>query len=115
MACSILERDVSPSPDPYRLHLEDVVATAGLRREMKRWFNFEFGYGHQNTEVSQDGPEEAQRFSWGSRTENRLYFIAEFVAKGFRARFTETIELDNEGYAAVSDHDKGSIQLQAVF
>ena len=81
----------------------------------KPWLTGEFGYGHQRTTVRQDGPDSEQRFTWGTRSENRLYLIAELQTLGLRARFIETIELDDEGYDAVSDHDKGFIQIQADF
>jgi hypothetical protein len=110
------ERDAEgPAPVPYRLEVDDVVATVGTRRGILSWLTGELGYGHQKTTIRQDGPDSEQRFTWGTRTENRLYLIAELQTLGLRARFIETIELDNEGYDAISDHDKGFIQIQADF
>jgi hypothetical protein len=109
------ERDAAPALDAYRLELDDVVATAGVRRSITPALNAELGYGHQETNVAQSGPEDEQRFSWGTRSENRLYLIAELRAAGLGFRFIETIELDDEGYDAVSDHDKGFLQIQASF
>jgi hypothetical protein len=110
-----VERDAAPAPDAYRLELDDIVATAGVRRRVTSALTAEFGYGYQATDVAQSGPESLQRFSWGTRTENRLYLIAELRAAGLAFRFIETIELDDEGYDAVSDHDKGFLQIQAGF
>jgi hypothetical protein len=107
--------DAGTAPVAYRLDVDDVVATVGTRRRLLPWLTGEFGYGRQETTIRQDGPSAEQRFTWGSRTENRLYLVAEFETLGLRARFIETIELDDEGYDAFSDHDKGFIQLQADF
>ena len=107
--------DAGLAPVPYRLEMDDVVATVGTRRGILSWLTGELGYGHQRTTVRQDGPDSEQRFTWGTRSENRLYLIAELQTLGLRARFIETIELDDEGYDAVSDHDKGFIQIQADF
>lgn len=110
------ERDVAgTAPVPYRLDLDDIVTTVGTRRGILPWLTGELGYGHQRTKIRQDGPKAEQRFTWGTRSENRLYLIAEMEKAGIRARFIETIELDDEGYDAFSDHDKGFIQLQADF
>lgn len=110
------EKDVADTAAvPYRLIVDDVVTTVGTRREITRWLTGEFGYGHQETKIHQVGPKDEHRFTWGTRSENRLYLIAELATAGLRARFIETIELDNEGYKAFGDHDKGFVQLMADF
>lgn len=99
----------------YELGIDDLVATVGLRRKMTSWLTLEGGYGHQQTDVSQEASRQQRRFTWGTRTENRLYVVVELATPGLRCRLIETIELDDEGYDAISDHDKGFVQFQAVF
>lgn len=110
-----VERDAAGAADPYRLEMSGIAATAGVRGPLTSWLNLELGYGRQDTGVEQGGPHERWRFTHGTRVENRLYVILEVDLPGFRVRAIETIELDDEGYSAVRDHDKGFIQMQAVF
>lgn len=54
-------------------------------------------------------------FSFGSRTESRAYVAIMMRFGGVRLQIVEGIELDPEPYDVWALHDKGFVQLQAVF
>jgi hypothetical protein len=49
------------------------------------------------------------------RGENRLFVAVEILLGNTRLRLIESFELDDEDYRVVGIHDKGFVQLQAVF
>lgn len=96
------------TPEPYRFDVSEVCGTVGASRWFRTWLRGEFGYARQDTKVEHEG---AFRPTHGTRSEDRLYLVAELVVSRFRARLHESIELNDEGYSG-RFFDKGLVQIQ---
>jgi hypothetical protein len=74
---------------------------------------FRLGALHDRISVQNSGV--TAPFSFGSRTESRAYLGVMMRFGGVSLQIVEGIELDREPYDVWAVHDKGFVQLQAVF
>ena len=102
-----------PPVDPPRFEGVDRVLQLETLWTQSERFTFRLGALHDRISVQHSGITEP--FSFGSRTESRAYFGVMARFRGIRVQIIEGIELDHEPYEVWAVHDKGFVQLQAVF
>lgn len=76
---------------------------------------FTFRLGALHDRISVQNSAITAPFSFGSRSESRAYVGMMAHFRGIRVQIIEGIELDHEPYEVWAVHDKGFVQLQAVF
>jgi hypothetical protein len=104
----------APPIDPPRFVAVDRAFQLETMWTPSTWLGLRFGALHDRITMQQSAISTSV-YSWGTRTEKRLYLGVILKAGRVSLQGIEGIELDHEPYEVVGVHDKGFLQLQATF
>jgi hypothetical protein len=103
-----------PPLGPAAFRALDRGVAGEVAGELRAGWRLRAGLMHDRVGVARRG--DPPGFTWGTRTESRAYLGLEARFGRVRVQGIEGIELDNpETYEVTFHHDKGFLQLQAVF
>jgi len=105
--------DWRPPPSIANMRALDRGVALEFAGDVRENWRLRVGAMHDRVGLAEQG--EMPAFTWGTRTESRAYVGLEARFGRIRVQGIEGIELDQESYDVSFHHDKGFLQLQAVF
>jgi hypothetical protein len=106
-------QDWRPPPSIANMRALDRGFALEFAGEVRENWRLRVGALHDRVGLAEQG--EMPAFTWGTRSESRAYVGLEARFGRIRVQGVEGIELDEEPYDVSFHHDKGFLQLQAVF
>lgn len=106
-------QDWRPPPSLANMRALDRGVALEFAGDLRENWRLRVGAMHDRVGIAEQGNIPA--FTYGTRTESRAYVGLEARFGRIRVQGIEGIELDEEPYEVSFHHDKGFLQLQAVF